>query len=158
MPVDSDAFRHALGRFASGVTVVTTAHEGQLAGLTVSAFSSVSLNPPLVLVCIDKRSSSIDLITRSRVFNVNILASEQEDTSNHFASRIADKFATAQYRTGTLGAPVLVNTLAYLECQLVESVDAGDHIVLIGQVEASEVDETKEPLLYYHGKYRSLAK
>lgn len=105
MPVSADDFRHALGRFASGVTVVTTAVDGKLGGLTVSAFSSVSLDPPYILICIDKRSSVIPLLRTSRVFGVNILASDQSDVSNHFASRREDKFAGVSYRMGALVFP-----------------------------------------------------
>jgi 3-hydroxy-9,10-secoandrosta-1,3,5(10)-triene-9,17-dione monooxygenase reductase component len=158
VPVSADDFRHALGRFASGVTVVTTAVDGKLGGLTVSAFSSVSLDPPYILICIDKRSSVIPLLRTSRVYGVNILSSDQSDVSNHFASRREDKFAGVSYRIGTLGVPVLEGVLAHLECKVTQEVDGGDHFIYIGQVEHSSVDESKEPLLYFHGKYRELAK
>lgn len=156
MPVTPDEFKQALGRFASGVTVVTTADNDKLGGLTVSAFSSLSLDPPYILVCIDKRSSANALIQSSRVFAVNILAKDQADLSNHFASRREDKFAGVAYHMGRLGVPILENTLAALECALVQVVDGGDHYIYIGQVEHSSVAEGKEPLLYYRGQYRSL--
>jgi 3-hydroxy-9,10-secoandrosta-1,3,5(10)-triene-9,17-dione monooxygenase reductase component len=156
MPVTADQFKQALGRFASGVTVVTTADNNKLGGLTVSAFSSLSLDPPYILICIDKRSSANALIQSSRAFAVNILAKDQADLSNHFASRQEDKFAGVAYRMGHLQVPVLEDTLATLECSLVQVVDGGDHHIYIGQVEHSSVDETKEPLLYYRGQYRSL--
>jgi flavin reductase (DIM6/NTAB) family NADH-FMN oxidoreductase RutF len=156
MPVTADQFKQTLGRFASGVTVVTTADNNKLGGLTVSAFSSLSLDPPYILICIDKRSSANALIQSSRAFAVNILAKDQADLSNHFASRREDKFAGVAYRMGHLQVPVLEDTLATLECSLVQVVDGGDHHIYIGQVEHSSVDETKEPLLYYRGQYRSL--
>lgn len=157
MTVTSDKFRLTLGRFASGVTIVTTAFGEQRAGLTVSAFSSLSLTPPLILVCIDKRSPSIALIEQSRVFNVNILDEGQANLSQHFASASLDKFASVQFRTGTLGAPLLEDTLGYLECRLREVIDGGDHVILLGEVEAANVAEDKQPLVYYQGRYRSLA-
>jgi flavin reductase (DIM6/NTAB) family NADH-FMN oxidoreductase RutF len=157
MAVTSDAFRRTLGRFTSGVTVVTAALGEQRAGLTVSAFSSLSLDPPLILVCIDKRSPSIALIEQSRVFNVNILDEGQANLSQHFASSIPDKFAAVSFRPGTLGAPLLDGTLGYLECRLKEVIDGGDHVILLGQVESADVTEDRQPLVYYQGRYRSLA-
>ncbi|MCL6445935.1 MAG: flavin reductase family protein [Alicyclobacillus sp.] len=154
MPVQPETFRHALGRFASGVTVVTAVHNGEKTGLTVSAFCSLSLNPPYILVCIDKRSSSIPLIRASQVFNVNILSSEQVHLSNHFAARSEDKFSNLEHDTGKLGAPLLRDTLARLECALAREVDGGDHVIFIGQVESAEVDDAREPLLYYSGGYQ----
>lgn len=156
MPVNSDSFKHALGRFASGVTIVTTADGEKLAGLTVSAFSSVSLDPPYVLVCINKQSSAIEPLRSSKVFAVNMLSDEQVAVSNLFANPRVDKFAEAQYRMGQLNIPILEGCLAHLECSLVQEVDAGDHYVYLGQVEEAQVDETKRPLLYYRGRYEML--
>ncbi|OFW77691.1 MAG: hypothetical protein A2201_00125 [Alicyclobacillus sp. RIFOXYA1_FULL_53_8] len=156
MPVNSDSFKQALGRFASGVTIVTTADGERLSGLTVSAFSSVSLDPPLVLVCINKQSSAVDTLRSGRVFAVNFLSDEQIALSNHFASRTTDKFSDTAYHLGTLGVPILQGCLAHLEGSLVQEIDAGDHYVYIGQVEATEFDDTKQPLLYYHGRYETL--
>jgi len=153
MAIESALFRQVLGRFGSGVTVVTMAHGGQSAGLTVSAFSSVSLDPPLVLVCIDKRSSTLDLLRQSQSFVVNILSHDQDALSNHFASKTVDKLADVAHHVGQLGAPVLDGTLAHMECRLVSEVDGGDHYVYIGQIESGGVAEDKTPLLYYHGKY-----
>ncbi|GGJ09933.1 flavin reductase [Alicyclobacillus cellulosilyticus] len=157
MPVTSEAFRQALSRFASGVTVVTTASGGQKAGLTVSAFSSLSLEPPYILVCIDKSSSSCAVLRSAGAFAVNILASDQAHLSQHFASRLEDKFAQVDYHPGLAGIPVLHGTLASLECRLVQELDGGDHFIYIGQVERTFVDESKSPLLYYRGQYRQLA-
>lgn len=156
MPVHSDRFKQALGRFASGVTVVTTSAGDKLAGLTVSAFSSVSLSPPYILVCINKESSSIEILRERKVFVVNFLSDEQVSVSNLFASHQADKFAGVSYHVGQLGVPILDNCLAYLACSVVQEVEAGDHFIYIGQVEEAEVDESKHPLLYYHGRYETL--
>lgn len=156
MPISADAFRQTLARFASGVTIVTVAHNGELSGLTVSAFSSVSLDPPYILICVDKSSSSNGLIQAAGAFAVNILSSEQSTLSNHFAKRQDDKFQTVPYHIGHYGMPILEDTLAQMECNVVQTVDAGDHYIYIGQVETSNTDESKEPLLYYSGKYREL--
>lgn len=156
MPVNSDSFKQALGRFASGVTIVTAADGDRLSGLTVSAFSSVSLDPPLVLICINKQSSAVDTLRSGQVFAVNFLSDEQVALSNHFASRTTDKFSDSTYHLGSLGAPILEGCLAHLECSLVQEIDAGDHYVYIGQVESSDLDDTKRPLLYYHGRYETL--
>ncbi|WP_067621796.1 flavin reductase family protein [Alicyclobacillus acidiphilus] len=155
MTIDAAHFRRALGRFASGVTVVTMAFGEEVSGITVSAFASLSLNPPLVLVCIDKSSSTLGLIRRGKSFAVNILASDQRDLSNHFASKQPDKMAGIPHRVGQLGNPILHGTQANLECVLREEFDGGDHFILIGEVHAVEVDEAKTPLLYYSSQYGS---
>lgn len=156
MPIESEDFRAALGRFASGVTVVTVAHNGVRTGLTVSAFCSVSLNPPYILICIDKQSTSNDTLTSAGAFAVNILAEDQDGLSNHFAKRIEEKFDSVAYHDGKLGMPILEDTLGHLECTVVNTVDAGDHFIYIGQVESSGVNTDRKPLLYYHSQYRSL--
>ena len=157
MAVDSATFRSALGHFPSGVTVVTMAHQGVKGGLTVSAFSSLSLNPPYILVCIDKRSQTLALLRDSGAFAVNILSSTQQDVSNHFASKLDDKVSGVAHHDGTLHCPILEGTLAHLECRLVQEVDAGDHFIYIGEVEDASVDPVKSPLLYYHGTYGNFA-
>src|SRR4029079_12836701 len=110
MPVDDAKFKHALSHFASGVTIVTTEHEGTDYGLTVASFASLSLNPPLVLVCISKSSSSHDPIAKSQKFGVSILGSDQEAISGRFAARGGDKFAGLDVRRGSTGVPPLRNT------------------------------------------------
>src|SRR5262245_61493046 len=138
MPVSNEEFRAALGHFASGVTVVTgKTDDQQLFGITVSAFSSVSLNPPLVLVCIDKRSSTHDHFAVGSSFAVNILCAEQELHSRRFASRDADKFAGIGYSEGILGVPLLDGAMACLECRVKEAYEGGDHTIIIGEIEAT---------------------
>lgn len=156
MPVHSDSFKNTLGRFASGVTVVTAADGDKLAGLTVSAFSSVSLDPPYILVCISKESSAIPVLSASKAFAVNLLSDEQVAVSNRFASHKSDKFSEASYHMANQNIPVLDHCLGYLVCTLVKEIEAGDHYIYIGQVEEADVDETKRPLLYYHGHYELL--
>lgn len=156
MAITRDEFRAALGRFASGVTIVTTRDaEGRLHGITVSAFCSVSLEPPLILVCIEKTTGSHYAFLESSSFVVNLLSSEQQYLSDRFASRLPDKFETVKYQTGIDDLPVLSGALANLECRLQNSHDAGDHTIFIGQIERATVRDG-EPLVYFHGNYRKI--
>lgn len=157
MPVSKDEFRSALSRFASGVTVVTTkTADHQLAGITVSAFSSVSLEPPLILVCIDKRASLHELLKEGVAFAVNILSEDQELISRRFASKDEDRFNGTGYTIGAGGAPLLADALAMIECRVVQAYPGGDHTIVVGEVESAIVAEGK-PLTYYRGGYAQLA-
>lgn len=156
MAITKEEFRAALGRFASGVTVVTTKdNSGKLFGITVSAFCSVSLEPPLVLVCIEKRAGSHHAFQESEAFVVNILSEAQQSVSNHFASHIDDKFADFEYNLGIADLPVLNNCLANLECRLHQVSEGGDHTIFIGEIEKATITETN-PLVYWHSKYREI--
>lgn len=158
MPIDKEEFRRVLGHFAAGVTIVTTVgDEGRPYGLTATAFTSVSLEPPLVLVCVDKRSDSHPHFHTSRVFAVNFLAHDHEHLSRRFAVSGGDKFTDVPIRTGVTGAPVLAEALGHLECRAVDIIEAGDHTIFIGQVEAAAAREG-EPLLYFRGAYRRVEK
>ena len=157
MPVSSDEFRAALSRFLSGVTVVTTlASDNRPVGITVSAFSSVSLEPPLVLVCIDKRASLHSHLTEGRHFAVNILADHQQGISRRFAARDENRFEGAGYRCGVNGVPLLEGALAYIECRVVHVYPGGDHTIIVGEVESTSVADHK-PLGYFRGDYTGLA-
>lgn len=154
--ITPNEFRRALGRFASGVTVVTTRDaNGNLHGITVSAFCSVSLDPPLVLVCIDKNTGSHRALTESAAFVVNFLREEQRHLSDRFASFLPDKFGSVKYRAGIDDLPVLEDALCHLECRLVNAHEAGDHTIFVGQIERATVNDG-EPLVYFQGNYRSL--
>jgi flavin reductase (DIM6/NTAB) family NADH-FMN oxidoreductase RutF len=153
MAVSKDEFRAALSRFISGVTVVTTlGKHNRPAGITVSAFSSVSLEPPLILACIDKRASLHDHLTEGTSFAVNILAEDQQSISRLFASKDEDRFDGAHYRWGTSGAPLLNGALAYIECRVVHTYPGGDHTIIVGEVESTSTTEHR-PLAYYRGGY-----
>jgi flavin reductase (DIM6/NTAB) family NADH-FMN oxidoreductase RutF len=158
MAVDGESFRRALGSWASGVTIVTSQHGGERLGMTVSAFSSVSLVPPLVLVCADKSSNTNTLIQKSGAFTVNVLAAGQSALSNLFADkkREAIRFDGLDCEQGATGCPRLPGVLAVIDCRVHEAVDAGDHWVYIGAVEAAEIESTREPLIYYRGGYKGL--
>src|SRR5579864_1787758 len=125
MAIDDAQFKLALSHFASGVTVVTTEHEGRKYGMTVASFASLSLHPPLVLVCIEKSVKSHDAIAASKKFGVSILAKEQTDVSSRFASRTEDKFAGTSTREGELGIPLIEGALTALECRLTELLPGG---------------------------------
>ena len=156
MAITPEEFRAALGRFASGVTVVTSRDkEGRVFGMTVSAFSSVSLNPPLVLICIDKNTGTHHALAETESFVVNILREDQQYISDRFASFLPDKFEIANFRHGIDDLPVLEDALANLECRLVHSYAGGDHTVYVGEIQRATVNDGK-PLLYWHGNYRKI--
>ena len=157
MPISKDEFRSAMSRFASGVTVVTAKTEdGQPSGLTVSSFASLSLEPPLVLICIDKRASIHDLLVEGRHFAVNVLGEEQEILSRRFASRDADRFSGTGYAEGVTGVPLLNDVLVAIECRIVHTYPGGDHTIVVGEVEHAAVSDGK-PLAYFRGGYAQLA-
>jgi flavin reductase (DIM6/NTAB) family NADH-FMN oxidoreductase RutF len=156
MSLDPDTFRAALGRFASGVTVVTARDDdGADCGMTVSAFCSVSLNPPLVLVCIDHGATMHDLLRKAPHFVINMLASGQEAIARRFADRDAKRFAGIGYTRGRRACAIIDDVLAVLECRRVSHHDSGDHTIVIGEVEHAEMREAK-PLLYYRGGFAQL--
>jgi flavin reductase (DIM6/NTAB) family NADH-FMN oxidoreductase RutF len=155
--VEQTEFRQALAHFASGVTVITTRHQGQLHGTTVSSFCSLSLQPPLILVGIDLSAIIHDLIVESKVFAVNVLAEHAEATSRHFARRIPDKFSGISYSLGQLGVPLLDDALTRLECRLVECYPGGDHSIFIGEVVSTSTQPDSQPLLYFRSKYGRLS-
>ncbi len=148
-------FRDVLGRYASGVTVITTVHGGKPVGMTCQSFTSVSLDPPLVAFLPMKTSRAFAAIQLSRRFCVNFLAADQADTSNHFASRIEDKFDGVEWTPTQGGVPLLNGVAGWVDC-VVESVyEAGDHYLVIGRVEDLGVGESDDPLLFHRGQYRT---
>lgn len=156
MPVNPDEFRAALSRFPSGITVVTSVDTEQvLHGITVSAFCSVSLNPPLVLVCIEKTAGSHLAIEETGFFAVNFLGAGQDELSLHFSLAVTDKFDTVNFRRGVGGVPVLEDALVALECSLENAFDGGDHTIFVGRVERVDIRDGA-PLVYFHGSYRDL--
>jgi flavin reductase (DIM6/NTAB) family NADH-FMN oxidoreductase RutF len=158
VPLDPDTFRDALAGWASGVTIVTSRRGDRIHGMTVSAFSSVSLDPPLILVCAEKSSITNSLIEQSRVFCVNVLAADQDALSNKFASKRDEhrRFEGLECQNGATDCPRIPGAAVQLDCRVVESVDAGDHYVYIGSVEHVVITDA-EPLVYHRGAYRGLA-
>lgn len=156
MAVDKNEFRRVLARYAAGVTVVTTkGADDKPYGLTATAFTSVSLEPPLVLVCIGKASESYAHFEAQRIFAVNFLRHSQRELSQHFAASGGDKFAHVRWTSHATGAPVLLDALGWVDCRITASHDAGDHTIHIGEVLAADAHDDG-PLLYYAGKYACL--
>jgi flavin reductase (DIM6/NTAB) family NADH-FMN oxidoreductase RutF len=157
--ISIEEYKQVLARWATGVTILTTRVGERVHGMTVSAFTEVSLSPPLVLVCADKRSNTLPLIEEGRIFAVNILARDQEALSNRFASKADEwrRFESLDYATGTTGAPLLAGTVANLDCRVVAAHEAGDHVIYVGEVEELRAFD-REPLVYYGGSYGSFAK
>ena len=155
--VAPDDFRRVLGHFATGVTILTTTDaEERPTGLTVSAFCSVSLDPPQILVCVDHKSQSYPALRDGSCFAVNILSTDHESVSRRFATTRLDKFDGVPWSRGTLGAPLIDGALAQLECRTVSRHVEGDHTILVGRVEEAR-NADGEPLLYFRGKYGRLA-
>lgn len=156
MPFDSKLQRQILGRFATGVTVVTTGKSPPFAGLTANAVSSLSLNPPLVLVCIDRRSQALEAVREAGAFAVNILAADQEALSQRFATPGPKRFDDLDCTSAVTGVPILPGTLGYVDCRLFEILPGGDHEIFLGEILAGELRDG-EPLMYFAGKYARLA-
>lgn len=159
MAVDSTSFRDALGRFVSGVTVVTCFdRDRRPAGLTVSAFSSLSLDPPLILICLARGGQCLDVFLRAVGFAVNILSADQRDLSVRFSSLpAAERFRDLPWDSWSHGGPALPGAVAALDCRRARVVEGGDHLILIGEVEAIRLGDAPAPLVYHRGGYRRLA-
>lgn len=159
MSISAEAYRDALRHFPSGVTIVTIKSGDEIHGLTVSAFASVSPEPPLVMVIIDHRHKAYQLLEQDgATFAVNILRQDQELLSNRFAwVKDEDRFAAGDWTAAATGAPILQDALAWLDCTIYSRVVAGTHTVYIGEVQASAVPEPDvEPLVYWNRRYRPL--
>jgi flavin reductase (DIM6/NTAB) family NADH-FMN oxidoreductase RutF len=160
-PLTATDFRHALGQFATGVTVITAPRApGQAYGMTANSFASVSLDPFLILVCVDQRSHLLPLLKQDRFFGVNVLKEHQQAVSVYFAQ--ADQTSEAEaklgirYRWTQAGIPLLEDTLAQIICRVVASYIAGDHTIFLGEVQSAELFPG-EPLLFFRSRYRQLA-
>jgi flavin reductase (DIM6/NTAB) family NADH-FMN oxidoreductase RutF len=156
MPITAAEFRSTLRHFPAGVTVVTARDaEGRPCGLTASAFTSVSLEPPLVLVCIDHTATAYRAFTEYGWFAVNVLGKSQEYLSRQFAASTGDKFVGVAFHEGLGRLPILDDVVASLECRVVHQYAGGDHTIFVGQVEAATVSGGS-PLLYFRGAYHAL--
>jgi flavin reductase (DIM6/NTAB) family NADH-FMN oxidoreductase RutF len=160
LPLDKASFRNTMGHFASGVTVMTTTAAGRMHGMTVSAFSSQSLDPLLILVSVERSTVMHRLVTQSRAFAINILDEHGEGTARFFADNArlnGPEFREGGYQLGVTGAPILKEATGYLEATVQSTLDAGDHTVIVGEVVAMAVGSEAPPLVYYRSGYRSLA-
>lgn len=156
MPIDEAGFKLAMSCFVSGVTVVTTEHEGKPYGMTVASFSSLSLRPPLVVVCVEKSVKTHDAIVASGTFGISILDLSQASISGRFASKIDDKFEGVEVSRGELGVPLIEGALCTLECRLEAQLPGGDHTIFVGEVVNARTTDGA-PLVYYRSGYRALA-
>jgi len=151
-------FRSALGTFATGITVITTRGEDHLFGMTANAFSSVSLDPPLVLVCVISGTIGAESIERNGIFAVNMLGSDQEPISRYFASkdrpRGLEAFDEIPHTMAATGSPILEGAAGFLDCRLHATHEAGDHVIFIGEVLALGSDPEVQPILFHAGRYR----
>ena len=156
---DEDSFRQVLARFATGVVVVTGSTEDGPAGLTCQSFSSLSLDPPLVLLSTARTSKTWPRIEATGRFAVNVLGDDQREPSERFAVSGGDKFAGVAWRTGALGNPLLDGAIAHLECDVHAVHGGGDHVIVLGRVRALEAPglEERAPLVYFRSAYRTLA-
>ena len=153
MPVSPERFRKVLGHFATGVTVVTTRlASGEPWGFTVNSFTSLSLSPPLVLVCVDHGTESFQAMRRAEYFAVNFLTKDQEDLSRVFASKLQDRFRHVPHSDSSHGSPLLDGCLGFVECRKIASHAHGDHTIIIGEVLEAKA-RGGHPLLFYRGSY-----
>lgn len=157
MAVSKEMFRKVVGHFATGITVVTTRlATGKPWGFTANSFTSVSLEPPLVLVCVDLKSESHRAMSESKHFAVNFLSDQQQELSKRFASRLEDRFEEILHFEGPHGSPIFPGCLGFIECEKTATHNHGDHAIIIGEVLEAKL-EGGEPLLYYGSAYRHLA-
>lgn len=150
----SSYFRAVLGNFPTGVAFISaTGADGATVGMVVGSFTSVSLDPPLVAFLPDKSSTSFPKIREAGRFAVNVLASDQADTCRLLASKVPDKFLSVSWDTSTAGVPVLADSVAWVECEITQVVDAGDHYIVLGAVSDLKVESNKMPLVFFRGEY-----
>lgn len=156
MPIEKNELRRVMGHFATGVTIITTRDEdGHPFGLTANAVSSVSLVPPLMLICVDKKADTYPYFARSGVFTVNILAEGQETLSRKFATSGGEKFEGIGYHKNELDCAVIDDAVGHLDCRIVQSIDAGDHTIYLGEVDAADASDGP-PLMFFRGGYHKL--
>lgn len=156
MAIDARELRNVMGHFATGVTIITTKDAlGKPFGLTANAFSSLSLDPPLLLICVDKKVDCYACFEDSKVFGVNFLSEGQDHLSTRFATKGIEKFEGVPYKLGELGVALLEGAIAHIECKLVNAYEGGDHTVYIGEIHNATVLSDR-PLLFFKGKYYKL--
>jgi flavin reductase (DIM6/NTAB) family NADH-FMN oxidoreductase RutF len=156
-PVTSEEFRRACGRFATGITIATVFDaQGLPHGLTVSSFTSVSLDPPLVLICLGHAVTIIDMFRRAPAFGLNILSTEQQQLSDRFSRKGHDRFGGVPWERGESGVPLIPGSIATIECLAHQRFTSGDHDILVGLMVRARVADS-DPLIYYASRYRSLS-
>ncbi len=151
------AFRNIMGHFTTGVSIVTTlAKNGAPIGMTVNSFTSVSLNPPLVLVCLNNSAGTIHQFLETEFFAISVLSESQSEISKLFAKRHSDRFIGTQWHKGENNMPLINGAIAHFECKRTQIHDGGDHTILLGEVTRAQLISDEAPLIYYGGEYREL--
>ncbi len=159
MSAVQEGFKEVMRHYAQGVTVVTARHGERLIGITVSSFTSISMNPPLAMIAIAKASSSHEPLVNAEHFAVNVLSSDQAWVSERFAGRVAgvrDKFENIPYRLGSTGSPLILGAVAWLECKRWRVYEGGDHSIIIGEVIEARLTRRTQPLVYYNRSYTTV--
>lgn len=156
MAIDQRELRNVMGNFATGVTIITTKNvAGKPFGLTANAFSSLSLDPPLLLICVDKKVDCYACFDESQVFGVNFLSEDQDQLSTRFATKGIEKFEGVSYQLGELGVALLDGAAVHIECKVASAYEGGDHTIYVGEVQNAKVLGDR-PLLFFRGKYYKL--
>jgi flavin reductase (DIM6/NTAB) family NADH-FMN oxidoreductase RutF len=158
--IDPLEYRSIIGSFATGVTVITAAADGEMQGMTANAITSLSLDPVMLLICVDRSSHTHRILEEGGAFTVNILGEHQQDVSRLFAKKAEPERGTLRgqpFRIGKTGAPVLEDCLAFIECRVAEVHSGGDHTIFLGEVIDLGIVKDVPPLLFFRGGYRSLA-
>ena len=154
--LDPNHFRKACAQFATGITIPTVlGADGKPHGFTANSFTSVSLSPPIVLICVDRKANIIDHFRQASSFGINVLSETQQHLSNRFAGRGLDRFEGVNWKAGELGVPLIDGAIAHLECGLKEKLEVGDHCIFLGEVLVVKITEGA-PLLYFQGRYETL--
>lgn len=157
MSIGAMELRRVAGCFATGVVVVTYRLGEETHGITVNSFTSLSLDPPLVLVCVDRKARSYEMLPLAGTFGVNVLNQEQREISDYFARRLYpdpnDELRDLPYHLGITGSPLIDGSVAHLECRIVEILGGGDHAIFIGEVLAASIESDQPPLLFHRGRY-----
>jgi flavin reductase (DIM6/NTAB) family NADH-FMN oxidoreductase RutF len=156
MKIDTLSLRNALGTFATGVAIVTTVNDDVHVGMTVNSFSSVSLDPPLVLWSLQRSSDCYEIFNQAHHYSVNVLSQSQQDQSTYYAKKNQHILLKDEYRLGRTGSPILKGSMSYFECKTIQRIDAGDHVILLSEVCDFEVNDTQKPLIFHASHYREL--
>ncbi len=158
MEISGETLKAIMRNYPTGVTIVTTVYNNEYYGLTVNSFTSLSLNPPLVLIAIDKRLQSHEAIDKSNVYAVNILPDDMKDLAIKFATAPREeRFKGLKLRTAKTGAPIIEGSIAYLDCKVTAKYPGGDHTIFIGEIVDAQILNNKAPLIYYNRGYYSIA-
>lgn len=153
--INPNDFKEAVGKFPTGVTVISTIYDGELYGFTANSFASVSLHPPLISFCLNKCSKSFNAFLHTTNFAISILANNQSDIAQHFAKSIDDKFKLIKYKIGDKShCPLIMDAVCWIECSKYKSLECGDHYIFIGEVNASKINNDNPSLLYFAKTYK----